>query len=129
MEVIKTFVVDDDISILELYKKVLEMFGFTVVDTAKNGQEAVIKFQKFIIKPDLIIMDYHMPFKNGIEATQAILEIDKTAKIVIVSGDPSIKEKALASGAICFKEKPFNLSEISQQIYILKKQKKIRVKC
>ena len=129
MEGMKTFVVDDDISILELYTNILEIFGFTVVDTAQNGQEAVIKFKKFIIKPDLIIMDYHMPLKNGIEATQAILEIDKTAKIVIVSGDPSIKEKALASGAICFKEKPFNLSEISQEIYILKNQKKNRVTC
>lgn len=34
-----------------------------------------------------------MPGKNGLEATQAILEIDKTAKIAIVSGDPTIKKK------------------------------------
>ena len=38
MEVIKTFVVDDDISILELYKKVFEILGFIVIDTAKNGE-------------------------------------------------------------------------------------------
>jgi len=126
---IKIFIVDDDILILQLYKRIFNRFGFTIVDTAQNGQEAVIKFQKFIKKPDLIIMDYHMPLKNGIEATQAILEIDKTTKIVIVSGDPSIKEKALASGAICFKEKQFNLSEISQQIYISKNLKKNHVKC
>ena len=129
MEAIKTFVVDDDSLILELYKKVFEIFGFTVVDTAKNGKEAVIKFQKFIIKPDLIIMDYHMPCKNGLEATQEILEIDKTAKIVIVSGDPTIKQKALDSGAICFMEKPFNLTQLCLQINSFKNQKKNRVKC
>ena len=92
--------------------------GFNVIDIAKNGEEAVIKFQKFIIKPDFIIMDYHMPCKNGIEATKAILKIDKTAKIIIVSGDSSIKEIALTTGAICFMEKPFNIFELDQQIHL-----------
>jgi len=100
-----------------------------IIDYAKNGEEAVKKFQKFIIKPDLIVMDYHMPYKNGLEATQAILEIDRTANIVIVSGDSTIKQKALASGAICFKEKPFNFTQLSHQINYIKNQKIKRVKC
>ena len=70
-----------------------------------------------------------MPRKNGLEATQTILEIDKTAKIVIVSGAPTIKQKAIASGAICFQEKPFNLTQLSQQINFFKNQIKTRVKC
>ena len=123
------FIVDDDNSILEIYNKVFVLNGFKIMDNASNGEEAVIKFQKFIKKPDFIIMDYHMPYKNGSEAIKAILEIDKTAKIVIMSGDLSIKEKALASGAICFKEKPFNISKIIQEINFCKNQKKIRVEC
>ena len=59
-----------------------------------------------------------MPCKNGIEATKAILKIDKTAKIIIVSGDSSIKEIALTTGAICFMEKPFNIFELDQQIHL-----------
>ena len=108
-------------SALELYQKFCEKLGLIIIDKAKNGEEAINKFQKFITKPDLIVMDYHMPFKNGLEATQAILEIDKTAKIVIASGDPTIKQKALASGAICFTEKPFNLAQLYQQINFFKK--------
>lgn len=100
-----------------------------IIDKAQNGEEAVNKFQNFNTKPDLVVMDYHMPYKNGLEATQAILEIDKKAKIVIVSGDPTIKPKALASGAICFKEKPFNLTQLHQQINFFKNQKIKRVKC
>lgn len=123
------FIVDDDNSILEIFNKFFELDGFKIIGNASNGEETVIKFQKFIKKPDFIIMDYYMPYKNGIEATKAILEIDKTAKIVIMSGDISIKEKALASGAICFKEKPFNMSKIIQQINFCKNQKKIRVEC
>ena len=88
---------DDDITVLELYKKTCGILGLEIIDIAKNGEEAVSKFQKFITKPDLIVMDYRMPGKNGLEATQAILKIDKTAKIAIVSGDPTIKQQVLAS--------------------------------
>ena len=59
----------------------------------------------------------------------AILEIDKTAKIIIVSRDSSIKETALATGAIYFTEKPFHISELDQQIQFLKKQKKNHIEC
>lgn len=117
------FIVDDDISVLELYKRLSEIWGFNIIDMAKNGKEAISKFRKFITKPDLIVMDYHMPCKNGLEAIQAILEIDKTAKIAIVSGDPTIKQEVIASGAIFFKEKPFNLTQLYQQINYLKNQK------
>ena len=103
--------------------------GLNIIDKAKNGEEAVIKFQKFISKPDLIVMDYHMPGKNGLEATQAILDIDKTAKIVIVSGDSTIKQKVLASGAICFQKKPLKLAQLFQQINLFKNHLKTRVKC
>jgi len=119
---INIFIVDDNIITLELYKELFGLIGFNVIDIAKNGEEAVAKFQKFIIKPDLIIMDYHMPRKNGIEATQAILEIDNSAKVIIVSGDSSIKEKALATGAICFNKKPLNISELEKQMHLLIKR-------
>ena len=126
---IKIFIVDDEISILDINNKLFEINGFDVIATATNGEEAVNKYQKFIIKPDLIIMDYHMPYKNGIEATKAILEIDRMVKIVIISGDISVKEKALASGAIYFREKPFNISKIIQEINICINKKKIHVEC
>lgn len=126
---INIFIVDDDISVLEFYKKICEILDLKIIDKARNGQEAINKFQKFITKPDLIVMDYHMPYKNGLEATQAILGMDKTANIVIVSGDSTIKQKALASGAICFKKKPFNLTQLNQQLNFFKNHKKTRVKC
>ena len=119
-KIINVFIVDDDIFVLELYKKICGILGLNIIDIAKDGEEAVSKFRKFITKPDLIVMDYHMPCKNGLEATQAILEIDETAKIVIVSGDSTIKQKALTSGAICFKKKSFNLIKLKKQLNFFK---------
>ena len=114
----KVFIVDDDDSILKLYEKFLDFKGFEVLGHAKNGIEAVNKFFSFKSKPDLIIMDYHMPYKNGIEAMKEILKIDKNVKILLISGDCSIRNEALAAGAICFKKKPFSLQELYSLISI-----------
>jgi two-component system chemotaxis response regulator CheY len=81
-------------------------YGFNVIGTAKNGLEAVELYKSFLKKPDVIIMDYQMPIKNGIEATREILRISATTKIILVSSDPSVKKLALSIGAISFKIKP-----------------------
>ncbi|MFX0004863.1 MAG: response regulator [Candidatus Hermodarchaeota archaeon] len=115
----RIFIVDDDDSILKLYRNFLEFKGFNVIDHAKNGIEAVDKYLRFKIKPDLIIMDYHMPFKNGIEATKEILKINRKMKIILISGDCSIKNEALAAGAMSFKKKPFSLQELYSSLSTL----------
>lgn len=113
---IKFFIVDDDASILKLYSIFLKYSGFEVIGSAINGEEAVRKFKNLQNKPDIIIMDYNMPIKNGIDATKEIIEIDKNAKIVVVSGDNSIKKEAISVGAIDFNEKPFKLTELHQKL-------------
>ena len=57
-----------------------------------------------------------MPIKNGIEATQEILQIDSTTKIIFASADKNIKEKALAIGACSFKDKPFDINYLLNNI-------------
>ena len=113
---INIFIIDDDVSILNLYSKFIEFLGHNIVDYANNGEEAIAKFQKFRIKPDLIIMDHHMPIKNGIESMKEILKIDKEAKIIIASGDSTIRETALLNGAVDFKEKPFDFKLFNSKI-------------
>lgn len=101
------FLVDDDPDILVLYRIMIERNkGYSILDTATNGQEAMEKYKKFNKKPDLIIMDHRMPVKNGIEATKEILELDGNARILFVSADVSVRAKALEIGAIGFLEKP-----------------------
>ena len=42
------------------------------------------------LKPDLIILDYHMPIKNGLDAAKEILEINPKQKIIFISADESM---------------------------------------
>ncbi len=83
------------------------MSGFQVLGIANNGDEAIKMFKSFQKRPDIIILDYRMPIKNGIDALNAILEIDKSSKIIFASADRTIKEKVYLQGAMGFLDKPF----------------------
>ena len=95
-------VVDDEVYLQDLYADLLGIVGHQIVDTAFNGEEALLKFESMEAKPDLIIMDHRMPIKNGLEATKEILELEPKAKILFISADVSQENKALAAGAVGF---------------------------
>lgn len=103
---VTVLIVEDDFSILRLYKMMLELEGFHTFE-ANNGEKAVNVYKSLEEKPDIILMDHRMPIKNGIEASKEILAIDNHSKIVFISADASIKRQALSIGAIKFIKKPF----------------------
>ena len=57
-----------------------------------------------------------MPVKNGLEATKEILQINNYSKIIFSSADNSIKEEALAMGAVDFQAKPYDLELLVENI-------------
>lgn len=103
------FLVEDDVCILNLYEIFLKASGFSVIGKAQNGDEAVNSYKLMSKKPDLIIMDHHMPIKNGIDALKEILKIDEQARVIMVSADRSLKNIAKSVGAMGFIEKPFSM--------------------
>ena len=112
----KVFIVDDDISAIAIYTGILDSNGLNVIDSAKNGKEAVNKFKAFLKeperKPDVILMDHRMPMKNGLEATKEIIQIEASAKIIFISADSQIREEAIRVGAVSFLEKPFKIQDV-----------------
>ena len=109
---IKIFIVDDDQSLQRLYRLILREAGFEIVDTAINGKDALEKYNKFEIKPDLILMDHRMPIKNGLDTMEEILQINNQEKIIFASADISVKQKAISLGACAFLDKPFKMQEL-----------------
>jgi len=116
--IINIFIVEDDHSLRLLYEKALKLNGYNVVGSAKDGDEAVNMYSRFSTKPDIILMDHRMPIKNGIEATKEIFQnsSDIKPKIIFISADRSIKEIALSIGVISFKNKPFSLERLFNNI-------------
>jgi two-component system chemotaxis response regulator CheY len=113
------FIVEDDKSIQILYKKFLDLYGFHVVGTASNGEEAVEMYKNFSHKPDIILMDHRMPIKDGLEATKEIMNLNNNCiktVIIFASADKSVKDEALKLGIGSFLDKPFSLEKLIDQI-------------
>jgi two-component system chemotaxis response regulator CheB len=98
----RVLIVEDSAVQREFLKFVLEDAGFDVVGTANDGEDGVAKAQA--LRPDVILMDAHMPKLDGIGATQRIMETCPTP-IVIASASAAGNEaqltfEALRSGAL-----------------------------
>jgi len=115
IKIIKVFLVEDDEDLRLLYERILASFGFKVVEFAANGKEAVEKYKSLSLKPDVTIMDYQMPLKNGIEAGKEIIKHNPKAKILILSADRNIKEKVLSNN-MNFLDKAFNIKELLNKL-------------
>lgn len=94
----------------------MNLNGYKVIASAENGIDAVNMFKNFSEKPDVVLMDHRMPLKSGIEAAKEILELDNGAKIIFMSADSTVKEEALSNGAVSFKDKPFSLERLFNNI-------------
>jgi len=102
-------VVEDDIELLELYAEILQVNMYNV-QTAINGEEAVSKYRQ--IHPDLVVMDGDMPKLDGYEAFSQIIEMDKNAKVIIVTGYSEFElknKRALEQGLVSVISKPIGI--------------------
>ncbi len=120
LEIIKIFLVDDNEDFQVILKNLLVFNGYAVIGAAYNGEQALSMYRAFTEKPDLILMDYLIPNKNGLETAKELFAIDPSAKIVGMSGDISMKDNFLSIGALDFLEKPFtieNVIEIVGKLY------------
>jgi len=76
-------VVDDEESIRDLIRRKLTREGRHVL-LAAGGQEAIEVFRRH--RPDITILDLHMPEMNGIEVLRQIRAVDPQAIVMIFTG-------------------------------------------
>lgn len=119
----RVFVVDDEDFIRDLYRDVFESKGMTVF-SAQSGEEAVKIFSTMKYKPDVVIMDHRMPGKDGIETTKEILKMDPSVPIIFSSADDTVREAALAAGAVSFWAKPFPVGMLANAMVDLVEARK-----
>lgn len=101
-------VVDDDTSNLKMASRILSEENMRV-SCLKSGEDAI----KFLggNRPDLILLDVHMPGMDGFETMAAIKENKTTADIPVIfltaDDDSNTETKGLETGAMDFIRKPF----------------------
>ncbi|NHJ04407.1 MAG: response regulator [Candidatus Heimdallarchaeota archaeon] len=111
----KILLVEDDSQTRHLLKEVFTRKGYNIVE-AIDGEDAVSVFKKLQEKPDLIILDFRLPKRNGLEVSKEILAINPLSKILIVTGDPKINLSELLAYGICYKRKPVDMIDLLKEI-------------
>lgn len=97
----KVLVVDDEALICDLLRQVLTHHGYEVV-TALNGREALERFEQQ--RPEVTLLDLHMPRMSGIEVLTRMREIDPRASVMVLTGciTDTLEHQARALGVTEF---------------------------
>lgn len=89
-----------------------ELHNFEILGELTDGQKVIEKYSDFNPKPDIILLDYRITPKNGLKIMQELLKIDPNAKLLIISADYTIRDRALEAGAKGFLLKPIKENKI-----------------
>ncbi|RCH54739.1 response regulator [Mucilaginibacter hurinus] len=106
----KILVIEDNDDILEIITMVLESQGHDV----RGGQNGKMINEAETFKPNLILMDNHLPDGSGADFCLKIKENDKTRNIpvVLISANIDLATLSSSSRADGFLPKPFDLDEL-----------------
>jgi CheY-like chemotaxis protein len=113
----KILVIDDDKTLLQVMKSVLQLRGFNV--SVFRNWEIAYKIMKFF-KPQLILLDVFLKGIDGLEVCQRLKSSPFTRNIPILlcSGYPQIAESGIRDyGATDFIAKPFELDELINKMH------------
>jgi len=121
----KVLIVDDERSIRETLREILEEEGYQVF-TEEVGSRVLERIRE--IEPDLIILDLFLPGISGMEVLEKMNEEGLTEKIpvVIVSGHGTVETavKAMKLKAFDFIEKPIKYDKFMNAVERALKRKR-----
>lgn len=114
---VKILLVDDEIEILNTYRKLLSDLGHEVL-TATSGQEAFVIIKENADHLACVISDYSMPDDNGMELRKQMLQDYKDVPFILISGHITRETamKAVEFKINAFLEKPFDLKKLTDLI-------------
>ena len=110
----KILVVDDEQQLVQLLKENLEREGYEVI-TANDGDTAIDLAERQ--NPDLILLDWMMPEKNGLDVCRELRPKTKAPIIMVTAkGEEIDKILGLEMGADDYITKPFSPREVLARV-------------
>lgn len=107
-------VVDDDVRMLRLMQRTLELEGYRVL-LASSG-EATLKLLDEET-PDLVLLDIMLPGMDGYSVCRRIREFSEIPVIMVTAkGNEEEKVEGLDAGADGYVTKPFSVSELAARV-------------
>jgi len=111
----RILVVDDEDLIRWSLQQKLSSWGYRTLE-APNGETAISLTESE--SPDLVLLDVHLPDKNGLEVLKTIKEWNPRAAVIIMTAYGVLEDAvaALRLGAYDFVSKPLNFEELRATI-------------
>jgi DNA-binding response OmpR family regulator len=94
-DLVNVLLVEDDPSVLEMYRLKLELDGYRV-DTALDGEEGLRKAGD--VSPDIIFLDIRLPKMDGLEVLRKLRAQEKTRNIPVIILSNYDEEDLVARG-------------------------------
>ena len=111
----KILVVDDQHDVCDFVQNFFQERGYTVL-TELSGEDALVLIKRD--KPDIVLLDITMNGMDGIATLKHIKDVDKTIKVVMVTGleDQDKMDEACKLGACEYITKPLVLDSLENAI-------------
>ena len=117
----RILIVDDEEANIDILRRILTRAGLSRMLTTTDSREAAALYVEH--RPDLILLDLHMPHLDGLQVMDQLNEIGEASylPILILSGDLTAEARrdALSRGAKDFLNKPFQQDELLLRIKTL----------
>lgn len=113
----KILIVDDHPINIDLLEQVLLSAGYKSITSTKHPQEVCELHRRN--RYDLILLDLEMPGMNGFKVMEGLKEFETGSylPVLVLTGQPDHKLRALNAGAKDFLSKPFDIGEILIRVH------------
>ena len=112
---VSIMIADDSAATRQILKNIIATTGHNLVAEAKDGLETIEKIKS--VKPDLLLLDYAMPKKNGLEVLTEIRGMNSAKVIMITASDQQdLIRDCSQMGVSAYVVKPFNANLVSKAI-------------
>jgi DNA-binding NtrC family response regulator len=104
-------IIDDEPTLVKNIRVYLGRHGHDT-ESAGSAEDGLALLEHF--QPDVVLLDFHLPGMNGLEALGRIRERRPDAKVVMITGHSSVKVAvdAMKAGAYDYVAKPVVLGEL-----------------
>jgi two-component system phosphate regulon response regulator PhoB len=119
---IKILIIDDDANIRDSVRLALEEQDYVTVEVTESASVTSGIQQARDINPDVIILDLHMPNKDGWDFMNMLHKDRRLAKtrVIMLTADNTpfntFKAEKKGIGAYQFLAKPFNITELQSLV-------------
>ncbi len=112
----RVMLVDDSKTIRRIQRGILEQLGYTQIEEACDGQDALSRIPTF--QPTLILLDWNMPNMDGITFLKTFRKTNTTTPVIMVTTESEKTRviEAIRAGVNNYVVKPFTPDMLQKRI-------------